>query len=207
MKNRMLSGIVAAAAVGTLAVGAVKSQVAPVHRGYYGGAYTFGDPTLAFTPYGIQNLGYGYNGYVGAGSPEPPEWEMLHSIYAEGYQDATNPDASQTVADDSENVAYPSGVALAQRGLVARVPHGSDSVKMWRVAPGRLALRWQGDPRIANSVTFELTDRAGRTLRRATVTRNPAEVRFAPPRNAAFYKATVQYVDGASNTIMSRLMR
>ncbi len=72
---------------------------------------------------------------------------------------------------------------------------------------GQVSLRWQGDPKLADSVTFELTDRSGRMLRRSTVSRLPAEVRFTIPANAAFYEADVHYTDGATNTIMSRLPR
>ena len=86
-----------------------------------------------------------------------------------------------------------------------RVPHGSDAEKMWRPARGQVSLRWQGDPRIASSVTFSVTDRSGRTLRSTTVDQLPAEVRFTPPSNAAFYQVVVHYIDGKTNIIMGKL--
>jgi len=167
---------------------------------YYGG-YGFGDPSFAVTPYGIMPMGYGYNGYQGSGSPSPSDWEILRSAYAQGYQDAANQAAA---AEENNTANNQNGMTATPRNAVARVPHGSDGVRMWRSA-GRVALRWQGDPRLANSVTFSVADRSGRALRSTTVDTLPAEVHFTPPANAAFYQVVVHYVDGATNTIMGKL--
>jgi hypothetical protein len=172
----------------------------------YGGFYGFADPSLALTPLGMQPVGYGYNGFTETGYPAPTDWDILRSIYAQGYQDA----ASQQAAADAAAAEAPPpvGMTARPRGAASRVPHGSDGVRAWRVGRGgQVALRWQGDPRIASSVTFELTDRSGRVLRGTTVDQLPAEIHFTPPANAVFYQAVVHYVDGASNIIMGRLPR
>lgn len=164
--------------------------------GYYGGYYGGGDPTIAVTPYGVVPLG---NGYQGGAS----DTQILNSAYAQGYQDAMSQAAQSVAANADAN--YPTGMTATPRGAVARVPHGSDGMRVSRVGRDQVNLRWQGDPRIASSVTFSVTDRSGRTLRSTTVSELPAEVRFTPPPNAAFYQAVVHYVDGATNTIMGRL--
>ncbi len=171
----------------------------------YGGYYGFSDPTLAITPYGAIPMGYGYNGYAGSGYQGPSDWQILQAAYARGYQEAANEAAY--AASNTNNANYPTGMTATPRGAVSRVPHGSDGVKMWRVNGNQVMLRWQGDSRVASSVTFSVTDRSGRALRSTTVHQLPAEVRFTPPANAAFYQAVVHYVDGATNTIMGRLPR
>jgi hypothetical protein len=191
----------------------------------FNGGYGFGNPfpilyggdnytgqSVAVTPFGIREIGYGYNGYTGAGEQPGPDWQMLRAIYAQAYQDAFNTvtanSANAPNNDASVNpseVAPPTGMTAAPRGFSGRVPHGNDDVRAWRVGGKQIALRWQGDPKIASSVTFELNDSSGKPLRRTTVSQLPAEVRFMPPANAAFYQVKVQYIDGATNTIMSRL--
>jgi len=180
--------------------------------GYYGGYYGFGDPTLAITPYGgAVPIGYGYNGYTGTGYPSPSDWQILQAAYAQGYQAAAAQaayDAAMQAANPENNTIYPpgpAGMTATPRGAVSRVPHGSDGVRMWRVGGKQIALRWQGDSRVASYVTFSVTDRSGRRLRSTDVSQLPAEVHFTPPANAAFYEAVVHYVDGATNTIMGRL--
>jgi len=165
--------------------------------GYYGGYYGFGDPTIAITPNGPVALDNGYNN-------GPSDWQILRSAYAQGYQDAANQAA---LNEATANVAapYPTGMTASPRGAIARVPHGSDGAKVWRVGNGQVAVRWQGDSRVASSVTVSVTDRAGRALRSTTLTQLPAEVHFTPPSNAVFYQVVVHYVDGANNTIMGRL--
>jgi len=186
------------------------------NAGYYGGYYGFGDPTLAITPYGgAVPIGYGYNGYTGTGYQGPSDWQILQAAYAQGYQAAANAaaaqaayDAAAQAANPADNMIYPPGpvgMTATPRGAVSRVPHGSDGVRMWRVGGKQIALRWQGDSRIASYVTFSVTDRSGRALRSTSVDQLPAEVHFTPPANAAFYQAVVHYVDGATNTIMGRL--
>ena len=169
--------------------------------GYYGGYYGFGDPTFAVTPNGLVPLGYGYNGYTGSGTSS--DSGVLRSAYAQGYEDAAN----QAALNDAPNSAPSNrtGLTAAPRGAIARVPHGSDGAKVWRVGNGQVAVRWQGDSRIASSVTVSVTDRAGRALRSTTLTQLPAEVHFTPPSNAVFYQVVVRYVDGAKNTIMGSL--
>jgi len=171
------------------------------NNGYYGGYYGYGgDPTIAVTPYGPVPVGTGYNGYTGTGYPPPSDAQILRSAYAQGYQDAVIQDAQSTAYN-----AAPAGMTATPRGAYPRVPHGSDGVRMWRAGRGQVALRWQGDPRVASSVTFSVTDRSGRALRSTTVDQLPAEVRFTPPSNAVFYEAVVHYIDGGTNTIMGRL--
>ena len=172
--------------------------------GYYGGYYGFGDPTFAVTPNGLVPLGYGYNGYTGSGAPS--DSEPLRSAYSRGYQEAAN-QAALNGAPNSAPADYPTGMTAVPRRAIARVPHGSDGAKVWRVGNGQVAVRWQGDSRIASSVTVSVTDRAGRALRSTTLNQLPAEVHFTPPSNAVFYQVVVHYVDGAKNTIMGRLPR
>jgi len=176
---------------------------------YGGGGY---GQTIAVTPFGIQELGYGYNGYTGAGEQPGPDWQILRAIYAQAYQDAVNANtannanaANSDASGDQSAVAPPTGMTATPRAYSGRVPHGNDDVRAWRVGGKQIALRWQGDPKIASSVTFEINDASGRALRRTTVDQLPAEVRFLPPATAAFYQVKVHYVDGATNTIMSRL--
>lgn len=180
----------------------------------YGGYYGYNDPTIAVTPFGIQPLGYGYNGFTGTGEGYNnsagmgafnPNWAILNNAYSQGYQDALNMENSDTTQNNANTDTAPQGMTATPRNSVSRVPHGSDSVRMWRVGRGEIALRWQGDGRIASSVTFALTDRDGKVLRRTTVDQLPAEVRFTPTKNAMFYQVNVRYVDGATNTIMGRL--
>jgi len=168
--------------------------------GFYGGYYGFGDPTIAVTPYGPVPIGNGYNGYTGGSGPS--DWDVARAIYAQGYQDAAN---TAAIIEAEGTPAYPSGMTATPRGAIARVPHGSDGARVWRVGNGQVAVRWQGDSRIASSVTVSVTDRAGRALRSTTLTQLPAEVHFTPPSNAVFYQVVVHYVDGANNTIMGRL--
>jgi hypothetical protein len=178
------------------------------NNGFYGGYSGYpADPTLAFTPYGPMAIGYGYNGYTGTGFGAPSDLDVARALYAQGYQDAANTAAQAAYANayaNSMNNA-PSGMTANPNPGLARVPHGSDGVKIWRVGNGQIQMRWQGDSRVASSVTFSITDRNGRTIRTTTVNQLPAEVRFTPTDNAAFYEAVVHYVDGANNTIMGRL--
>ena len=172
----------------------------PIYGGYYGSS----EPSIAVTPFGARPIGYGYNGYTGSGAASDTDWDMLRTLYEQGYQAAIDGSAGNSYADSGE-MSYPTGMTATPRGVTGRVPHGSDGVKMWRVGRSSVVLRWMGDSRIASSVTFELTDKAGRTLRRTTLRQLPAEVHFIPPANAYYYLANVRYVDGATNTIMSRL--
>jgi hypothetical protein len=207
MKASLMTTAVAAAVMLGFSTAGSRAQVVIADGGGY---YGFTDPTIAVTPFGIRTLGYGYNGYTGMGAPMNPDWQMLRSIYAQGYQDAMNAAAAQAAANaaaaDTAEAPETTGMTATPRGAVGRVPHGSDSVRVRR-AGGQIALRWQGDPRTVSSVTFELTDRAGRTLRRTTVDQLPAEVHFTPPAKAVYYQVIVHYVDGANNTIMSKLAR
>jgi len=210
MFSRLVTRIFAAGAVACLIGTAASAQIvvspavrAPYNFGYYGGGNGYLDPTFTVSPYGnIVPLGYGYNGYTGSGLHDNTDWEMLRSLYAQGYQDAV-----AQVQTEGPDVGSPTGMVATPRNAARRVPHGSDGVRMWKVGNGQIALRWQGDPRVASSVTFSITDKAGRTLRRTTVSQLPAEVRFTPPPGAVFYQVVVHYVDGANNTIMSRLPR
>jgi len=177
----------------------------PAYFPIYGG-YGAQDSTIAVTPYGIQPIGQGYNGYTGMGLDYNPDWQILNQAYQQGYQAAMNQAMAGSAAEPGE-VSYPSGMTATPRGVVGRVPHGSDGVRAWRIGRSQVALRWQGDARIASSVTFELADRSGRTLRRTTLDQLPAEIHFTPPAEAYYYVAKVRYIDGASNTIMSRLPR
>jgi len=172
----------------------------------------FFDPTLAVSPTGIQPLASGYygpNGYYGPGYDSAANWSILRAAYDQGVRDAlraTAPAPSESV-EPAPNVDTTTGMTARPRGAVSRVPHGADNVRAWKVGTGQVTLRWQGDPRFASSVTFELTDRSGRVLRGTTVDQLPAEVKFTPPANAAYYQAIVHYVDGANNTIMGKLPR
>ncbi len=178
---------------------------AGTNGGFHGGYYGFGDPAFAVTPNGLMPVDYGFGGYPGPDGPGRSDWDILRSSYDQGYLDAVNAAAAQANADGSAD-ADSTGMTAAPKGAPTRVPHGSDDVKMWRVGrSSQVALRWQGDPRVASSVTFSVTDRSGRTLRSTTVNRLPAEVRFTPPANAVYYQALVHYVDGKSNTIMGKL--
>lgn len=214
--DRILPRIAATAAMGALAVSSASAQV--IVPGF--GAYGYTGPSFTVTPYGgVVPLGYGYNGYTGSGYADNGEWDVLRQAYSQGFQEALAQaraqDAQRAAAQASEQTAPPSdnedtttlrGMTATPPGAVHRVPHGADSVRSWRVGR-QVALRWQGDPRTASSVKFELTDSSGRTLRSATVSQLPAEVHLTPPPGTAFYRATVQYVDGANNTIMSTLPR
>jgi len=200
-----------AAALCTLGVGAGAQRYSPVtgpissplviaNTGFY-------DPVVAVSPTGIQPLPggyYGSNGYYGPGYDSPGNWDILRALYAQGLRDGMNAAAppAETIVPDPDPTM---GMTARPRGAISRVPHGSDGVRAWRVGNGQVTLRWQGDPRIASSVTFQITDRSGRVLRGTTLDQLPAEVKFTPPANAAFYQAIVHYVDGANNTIMGKL--
>jgi len=171
----------------------------------------FYDPAIAVSPTGIRPLAPGYyapDGYYGPGYDSLSNWDILRAVYAQGVRDAlaaaNAPAPAETVAPEPDTTV---GMTARPRGAASRVPHGSDGVRAWRVGTGQVTLRWQGDPRIASSVTFEITDKAGRVLRGTTVNQLPAEVKFTPPANAAYYQAIVHYVDGANNTIMGKLPR
>ena len=202
MKSKLSLQIALGGALFAASIGTATAQYTtlPPYRGYYGG---YSGPTIAVTPFGLRNLGYGYDGYMGSGVPASPDWDYMRAMYEQGYQDALGATAAQN-ADQGE-VSYPEGMTATPRGVVGRVPHGSDGVRMWRIGKTQVALRWLGDPRIASAITFTLTDKSGRPLRRSTVRELPAEVRFTPPANGVFYEAVVHYVDGATNTIMGRL--
>ena len=178
------------------------------YGGYYGGYYGNSDPTITVTPFGIESLGYGYNGYTGSGQQYSPDWEILREVYAQAYQDAQNSAAANAPSEDMQ-VTYPNGTTTMPRSALAarRVAHGTDTVRMWRVGRGAVALRWQGDPRTVSSVTFALTDKAGNPIRRTTLDQLPAEIHFTPPANAVYYQAKVRYIDGATNIIMGKLLR
>jgi len=175
----------------------------PSYIGMYGGGYGYGDPAFAVTPYGLQPVGDGYGGY---NTPSAPNWDMLRAIYAQGYQDAANAAAANAYADNAQ-ASVPSGMTATPRGAVSRVPHGNDGVRVSRVGRGEMSLRWQGDPSTVSSVTFELVDSSLRPLRRTTVDQLPAEARFTPSPSAAFYQVIVHYIDGATNTIMGRVLK
>ena len=202
-----------------------------VQRPYFGGTYSFGDPAFMVTPFGLQavDLGsfgmsstgfrqFGYdsfamspfedatygtrnNGSSGSGFPATPTWEMLQETYAQGYRDAVN--TTRQAADRNANDA--GAIPSPRRYLGPPVPHGADSVRASRLSNGQLTLRWVGDPRVASSISFALTDRSNRTLARTTISRLPAVVHFTPSPGAAFYEVVVHYIDGGTNTIMSRL--
>jgi len=173
--------------------------------GFYGGYYGFSDPAFTVTPNGLVPMDYGYGGYPGTGGPAQSDWDVLRSTYNQGYQDALDAAAAQANGEGNADTNA-TGMTATPRNTVRAVPHGSDDVKMWRIGrSSQIALRWQGDPRVAASVTFSVTDRSGRTLRSTTVNQLPAEVRFTPPANAVYYQALVHYVDGKTNTIMGKL--
>lgn len=178
----------------------ISAPVVIANSGFY-------DPALAVSPTGIRPLATGYygpDGYYGPGYDSLANWSLLRAVYAQGVRDtlnATAPPAEIVVPEPDPTI----GMTARPRGAVSRVPHGSDAVRAWRVGKGQVTLRWQGDPRVASSVTFEITDKSGRVLRGTTVNQLPAEVKFTPPANAAYYQAIVHYVDGANNTIMGKL--
>jgi len=194
--------VVGAAANAQVPIGApITSPVVIANSPFY-------DPTLAVSPTGIRPLASGYygpDGYYGPGYDSAANWSILRAAYAQGVKDALNaaaPPATESVAPEPDTTI---GMTARPRGAVSRVPHGSDNVRAWRVGKGQVTLRWQGDPRVASSVTFEITDRSGHVLRGTTVDQLPAEVKFTPPANAVYYQAIVHYVDGANNTIMGKL--
>jgi len=181
--------------------GPLSSPIVVANSAYY-------DPIVAVTPGGLQALRSGYygpTGYYNNGYDSPSNWDILRAAYARGAMDALNSVAPDDTLEPAPDPTI--GMTARPRGAVSRVPHGSDGVRAWRVGTGQVSLRWQGDPRIASSVTFQITDRSGRVLRGTTVDQLPAEVKFTPPANAAFYQAIVHYVDGANNTIMGKLPR
>jgi hypothetical protein len=181
--------------------GAISSPIVVANSPYY-------DPIVAVTPGGMQALRsgfYGPTGYYPSGYDSPANWDILRAAYARGAMDALNAVAPAETVEPAPDPTI--GMSATPRGAVSRVPHGSDGVRAWRIPSGQVMLRWQGDGRIASSVTFQITDRSGRALRGTTVDQLPAEVKFTPPANAAYYQAIVHYVDGATNTIMGKLPR
>jgi len=191
----------AARAQGPIIGAPISSPIVVTGSPYY-------DPVMAVSPTGIQPLPGGYygpNGYYGPGYDSPANWDILRAIYAQGLRDGLKAASPVDNTEPAPENGPTMGMTARPRGAVSRVPHGSDGVRAWRVGRSQLALRWQGDPRVASSVTFQLTDRSGRVLRGTTVDQLPAEVKFTPPANAAYYQAIVHYVDGATNTIMGKL--
>ncbi|HLJ54993.1 MAG TPA: hypothetical protein VKT77_08120 [Chthonomonadaceae bacterium] len=166
--------------------------------GYYGGgAYGQNDPSLVVSPYGVYPAGNGNDG--------PSSQDAMRAAYQQGYIEAQREAmAQQMIGPGTTAPSTAVGMTATPYNLRNRVPHGSDGVRAWRVG-NQVALRWQGDPRIASSVTFSITDRNGRAIRGATVNELPAEARFTPTDNAAYYEAVVHYVDGQTNTIMGKL--
>jgi len=167
----------------------------PTGGGYYGGGGYGQDSTLVVSPYGV---------YPADNGPSPQD--VMRAAYQQGYIEAQREAmAQQMIGPGTTAPSTPvNGMTATPSYVRNRVPHGSDGVRAWRVG-NQVALRWQGDPRIANSVTFSITDRNGRAIRGATVSELPAEARFTPTANAAYYEAVVHYVDGQTNTIMGKL--
>lgn len=191
------------------------------NNGYpFGNGYFYRGYSDVFDPF---NSVWGYGGVVinpylyGYGQYTYPQttfdgMNTLRSAYAQGYRDAAAQagaaaNQQQSIQEQAVAPDVPTGMSADPRPNVpTRVPHGEDRVKAWRVG-NQLVLRWIGDPNTVSRVTFALTDRSGRTLRRTSTATLPAEVRFSPSASTAFYELTVQYIDGGVNTIMSRLPR
>jgi hypothetical protein len=156
--------------------------IQPGYRGYRDG------PPLAITPNGLYALdgpGISYN-YVIENGNTPIQYD----VYDE------NSNANNDYASANRQIGY---------YRPSRVPHDRDHIQAKRLKNGEIQLNWKGDPRIVAGIRFALLDRNGKALKQTTVTRLPGAAQFTRPRTAVYYGAMIYYIDGKTNTFLSRI--
>lgn len=79
----------------------------------------------------------------------------------------------------------------------------SDAIDVARDKEGVLNVKWQGEPRAVQGMSVAFLDKDRNKLTEQSITQLPAEAKVKPPEKTAYYRFTVEYVDGSTNTVTS----
>jgi hypothetical protein len=85
------------------------------------------------------------------------------------------------------------------------LPRSSDAIEVQRETNNRMRIVWSGDTSLVSRITFSLLDANRQPILRRTITRLPAEARFARSSSAAYYQVVIEYVNGTTRTLTSAL--
>jgi len=84
------------------------------------------------------------------------------------------------------------------------IPRTSDAITVQRVGT-RITMRWQGEPRAVETITFTLLDKNNRAIRTKTLTALPTQATLIRTSAVTAYSVNIQYINGTSNTITAPL--
>lgn len=68
-----------------------------------------------------------------------------------------------------------------------------------------ISFAWNGDPDAVNRITFALLDRGKVPMRQRIITKLPATARLTRSSRTAYYRVTVEYVNGTTNSVIAPL--
>ncbi len=190
----------------------------PMALSPYGSQFYFGQQ-MPMSPYGGYNNSvnpyanpgpnsyYGNNGYYG-GQPVIQD----NGAYGGGYpyyapaNDYANPAYGPNGYYAPEN-GYNMNTAYGPNGYYAParpvLPRTSDTIQAHRDVGGQILLNWQGDSRAVERITVALLDKNQKVLKQQTITAPPTQIRMTKVPNTAYYRMTVYYLNGATNTVTS----
>lgn len=94
--------------------------------------------------------------------------------------------------------------AVPVRNRSNALPRSSDAIQVSKDR-NRVSFAWQGDPDSVRRITFTLLDRAKQPLRQQVITKLPAEARLTRNSRTMYYRVTVEYINGTTNTINAPL--
>jgi hypothetical protein len=154
-------------------------------------------PAYVPVPY-FYNLGYpSFDPFYSAYLRNIREDEALARLQIEG---------ETAQAAEAAAVAAEAAAAAATKSKTPSVlPQTPGSIDAKKDSHGQVLIHWQGRPETVNKITFALLNSKKKAIQSKVVTRLPAEARFKKTRSAAYYRATVEYVNGSKNVVTSAL--
>lgn len=84
------------------------------------------------------------------------------------------------------------------------LPRTSDAMQINKERSS-LTFAWQGNSDAVRRITFALLDRGKKPIRQQVITRLPAEARLTRSSKMAYYRVSVEYINGTTNTIVAPL--
>lgn len=192
MTRKLLNSLLALAALALIAP-AAHAQMTPYANAYpygggapvilgYGPGYWPVGPYSYYGPVAPPIDPYSYYGNPGFGYPNP--------ALARGYYQEANP--------------YIANERFANAGMNPNIlPRTSDTIEARRESNNTIWIGWQGDTQMVNRITFALLNKDHHQITQRVRTSPPAQIRFTRIKDAAYYRVTVEYLNGATNTVTS----
>jgi hypothetical protein len=84
------------------------------------------------------------------------------------------------------------------------LPRTSDALQIEKER-NAVIFSWNGTSDSVNRITFTLLDRSKQPIRQRIITRLPATARLTRSNRTAYYRVTVEYINGTTNSVIAPL--